>query len=134
MYRVITYKSKELKKKTLDLAAAQSAADFDILPEEKKPKRRRKKQDESLTFIIDGVEVREEDLTPDERADIEAETLLNEDGFYTALKPIDVTDEPEEEEEVEPEKKAGKKWQIAAVVTAAVVIIGAIGFFMIRFL
>lgn len=134
MYRVITYKSKELKKKTIDLAAAQSAADFDILPEEKKPKRRRKKQDESLTFIIDGVEVREEDLTPDERADIEAETLLNEDGFYTALKPIDVTDEPEEEEEVEPEKKAGKKWQIAAVVTAAVVIIGAIGFFMIRFL
>lgn len=134
MYRVITYKSKELKKKTIDLAAAQSAADFDILPEEKKPKRRRKKQDESLTFIIDGVEVREEDLTPDERADIEAETLLNEDGFYTALKPIDVIDEPEEEEEVEPEKKAGKKWQIAAVVTAAVVIIGAIGFFMIRFL
>lgn len=141
MYRVITYKSKQLKKKTIKLAAEEPAADFDVqdLPEEsgKKKKKRKKNKEESITYIIDGVEVREEDLTPDEKADIEAETLLNGDGFYTALTPIDV--EPEEEvipeaEEGEPEKKKAPAIAIAAVVVVTLLIIAAIGFVMVKHL
>lgn len=116
MYRVITYRSKLLKKTAYSIeelsAAGNPVADFDDFNEyeknidkqskkakknkkEKKPKENIENGDslefenKERTYIIDGVEVNEEDLTYDEKIDMEANALLNGDGFYTPLLPLD---------------------------------------------
>lgn len=128
MYRVITYRSRPLKKSTYPLDAADSAAPFgeDKNTEKKKPKKetkekkKKKEKPEEKTYIIDGVEVREEDLTQDERADIESNSVLNQDGFYDPLPPLDVYDT------VEKEKKGTNKLKIIGVVAVMVVVLAGI--------
>lgn len=99
MYKVTTYRSRPLKRQNVTINAAADAAAF---VEEKKPakekkgkkgkknKRKDKNIPEEKVYIIANEEVRESDLTDDERADIYAEQAINKDGFYTALDPIDI--------------------------------------------
>lgn len=78
MYKVITFRSRELKKNTFKIAEESSSADFSSV--------------KNSTYIIDGVEVREEDLTALEREDINAAEEFNKDGFYTAPLVADKDD------------------------------------------
>ena len=110
MYRVITYKSKPLKKNTIIFEGDSSSSDFG-----------EKKKKEEITYLIDDVEVREEDLTPDEKLDIEANAILNQDGFYTPLQPIDKFMQPEQTH-----KKSGNGWKIALIVAGTVAILAGI--------
>lgn len=125
MYRVITFKSKELKKKTIYIETEPdiSVSDFDDI--ETKRHRSRKKKDEGKVYMIDGVEVREEDLTNDEKMDLQAEALLNADGFYTALMPFDQISE-EKEENVEDEESNSDKKKDFTFIKIAGVMLGAI--------
>ena len=133
MYRVITFKSKELKKKTVFLAADNSAADFDN--ENIQNTKKKKKKKEIVTYIIDGVEVREEDLTEDERLDIASNNLLNTDGFYTPLKPEDYTEKANDSEEyTETSKKDNTALKIAAVLAVAVALMAGLAFIALRIL
>lgn len=124
MYRVITYRSKLLKKNTIpidfdELATDSSVADF---AEEKQPKRKKSKnKPDEKTYFIDGVEVREEDLTADEKLDLEANALLNGDGFYTPLLPLDYYDE-----ENQTEGKKTNVLMVAAVVLVTVALLAGI--------
>lgn len=112
MYRVITYRSRELKTKYISLNAAdQSAVNFN----------------EEKIFLIDGIEVNEEDLTNDERLDIEAKNMLNGDGFYNPLRPFDYYDIGDDK----PQKKNTKG--VIAVLSGAVVILIVLGIVFFKF-
>lgn len=134
MYRTITYRSKALKNKTIFIYdSPEEAADVSVAssaesektekPVKAEKKKKRKEKSEEVTYIIDGVEVREEDLTEDERADLRSEALLNTDGFYTPLKPLDY-EEPEEEET---ETKSSNKKMIGMIAVIAVAVIMVAG-------
>ena len=124
MYRVITYRSKLLKKNTIpidfdELATDSSVADF---AEKKQPKRKKSKnKPDEKTYFRDGGEVREEDLTADEKLDLEANALLNGDGFYTPLLPLDYYDE-----ENQTEGKKTNVLMVAAVVLVTVALLAGI--------
>ena len=136
MYRTITYRSKALKNKTIFLYdSPEEAAEVSVASstEEKEPdkpkkvdksKKKRKEKAEEITYIIDGVEVREEDLTEDERADLRGEALLNTDGFYTPLKPLDYEEPEEEETETKPSNK--KMIGMIAVIAVAVIMVAGV--------
>lgn len=123
MYRVITYRSIPLKKNTFSIdgyaATEDSVANFDA----EKPKKKKKQKEEEKTYIIDGVEVREEDLTPDEKLDMEANAILNTDGFYDPLLPLDYY---EEEEESSGNGKKVNKGAIAAIIGVTLLLVGGI--------
>lgn len=136
MYRVITFKSKELKKKTIYIETEPdiSVSDFDDVETERR--RSRKKKDEGKVYMIDGVEVREEDLTNDEKMDLQAEALLNADGFYTALMPFDQISEEKEENFEDEESNSDKKKdftfiKIAGVMLGAIALIAGMFAFML---
>ena len=143
MYRVITYRSRPLKKNTIKLEATgtpvaafdepvkqsgnKNATDIKAekktrkeLRQEKKELKAQKKSEREKIYIIDDVEVREEDLTADERADIEANAILNIDGFYTALKPLDYY----ENEEIKNNKP--NKLMIAVIVLGMIACVAAV--------
>ena len=125
MYRVITYRSKPLKKNTIIIEEDFSSSDFD------EPKKKRKRDIDEKTYLIDGVEVREEDLTPDEKLDIESNALVNGDGFYTPLQPIDAYFTTEETQE---NKKSNNALKIGLVIGAAVILLAGMIALMIKFL
>lgn len=86
MFQVITFRSEPLKNKTIfievDEPAATRGAGFNVA-------KKNKEIETGNTYLIDGEEVREEDLTENEQQDIIANKRLNQDGFYTPLEPID---------------------------------------------
>lgn len=128
MYRIITYKSKPLKKSTIILEEDSTSSDFSDNYIEEKPKKKQKKQKkkpDEVTYLIDGVEVSEEDLTIDERLDIESAALLNQDDFYTPLKPVDAF--LEGGEEVAEKKKSGNGWKIGVIIGVTFLLLGGIG-------
>lgn len=112
MYRLITYRSRKLKHTTLPLYEEdeettlsgyqpdRASLDEDELPDEavkltRKERRAQKKQLKAArkeavkTYIIDGEEVDEDDLTEEEWAEIRASEMINTDSFYDALEPVD---------------------------------------------
>ena len=109
MYRVITYRSRKLKHSTvrlyeedevLSLSGEEPDGDdlSDDEPESKMSFRERRAQKKQLkaaqketskTYVIDGEDVDEEDLTEEERAEIKASQMINKDSFYDALEPLD---------------------------------------------
>lgn len=112
MYRLITYRSRKLKHATLPLYETddeitlsgyqpdRASLDEDELPDEavkltRKERRAQKKQLKAArkeavkTYIIDGEEVDEDDLTEEEWAEIRASEMINTDSFYDALEPVD---------------------------------------------
>ena len=58
------------------------------LKEEQKRTRSLEPASENI-YVINGEDVAEEDLTKEEREDIEANKLLNQDHFYDPLEPLD---------------------------------------------
>lgn len=107
-YYAITFKSKKLRKNKIyineydDMEDSEDEYQESEMKMSRKEKRAQKKQlkeernrkqnTENLAenvYIINGEEVAEEDLTKDERADIEANNLLNQDHFYDPIDPID---------------------------------------------
>lgn len=77
MYRLITFRSRELKKNTIKLAAENTAADF---------------RAENSVYVINGLQVNEEDLTRLEKEDISAAKEFNTDGFYTSPEVLDINE------------------------------------------
>ena len=77
MYQAIVYKSKPLKK---NIVFIDEQADVKL------------KQD---VYIINGEKVKVEDLTENEKNDIIANEMLNQDGFYTPLSPLDINTKEE---------------------------------------
>ena len=132
MYRVITYKSKPLKKTTIILEEDNTSSDFSENYIEEKPKKKKKKKPHEVTYLIDGVEVNEEDLTFDERMDIESAALLNQDDFYTPLKPVDAF--VDGKEAPEPKPKNGNNLKIGLIIVATLLLLGGIGVAMYFFL
>ena len=130
MYRVITYRSRPLKVSTFsiddDAATDSSVAAFDEENIESVENKSKKKQKDEKTYIIDGVEVSEEDLTIDEKLDLEANAILNADGFYNPLLPLDYF---EEEEENKPQKAS--PLMIVAVVAVTVLLLAGVAAAMI---
>lgn len=108
-YYAITFKSKELRKNKIYITEYDDIEDFEAenaqeseikmsrserraQKKQLKAERNRQQNTENLAgnvYIINGEEVAEEDLTKDERADIEASNLLNQDHFYDPIDPID---------------------------------------------
>ena len=130
MYRVITYRSKELKKKSYSLkelsAAVNPAVDFDDDIYEQdydkvNKKNKGKNRPDEKTYIIDGMEVYEEDLTQDEKLDMEASSILNIDGFYNPLPPLDYYDQGGGEM-----KKKSNKLGVTLVVGGTVIALGVL--------
>lgn len=134
MYRVITYRSKLLKKTTYSYdeisAADDSVADFDDFEYEEieKKSKKKKKQKEEQIYEIDGEAVREEDLSVDEKLDMEANALLNVDGFYNALLPLDYYDTEENNYTDYDSKKKVNTLGIVLVLVGTVIALGAIAF------
>ena len=128
MYRVITYRSRPLKVSTFPIdditATDEPVADFDEEINSKKKKKKKKTKDipDEQTYIIDGVEVSEEDLTFDERLDMEANALLNSDGFYSPLQPLDYYDN---ESDGKPVKS--NKFAIIGIIMVMVMIAVGVG-------
>ena len=128
MYRVITYRSKLLKKSTYTFDEI-SAMDYSIAafdePESGKKKKKKKKEVEEQVYEINGEKVREEDLSIDEKLDMEAEALLNVDGFYDALLPLDYF---ENEQAGDTPKKKTNVLGIVLVILGTVIILGSLAF------
>ena len=145
MYRLITYRSRKLKHTTLPLYEEdeettlsgyqpdRASLDEDELPDEavkltRKERRAQKKQLKTArkeavkTYIIDGEEVDEDDLTEEEWAEIRASEMINTDSFYDALEPVDSG------EAVQVKRKLSK--QMVLVIGMVIICIG-IGVVMI---
>lgn len=145
MYRLITYRSRKLKHTTLPLYEEdeettlsgyqpdRASLDEDELPDEavkltRKERRAQKKQLKAArkeavkTYIIDGEEVDEDDLTEEEWAEIRASEMINTDSFYDALEPVDSG------EAVQVKRKLSK--QMVLVIGMVIICIG-IGVVMI---
>lgn len=117
-YYAITFKSKKLKRsivyidilpdleenKTIDnidsiFDANSSEPEVKMSRKERRAQKKQLKEEQKRTrslepaseniYVINGEDVAEEDLTKEEREDIEANKLLNQDHFYDPLEPLD---------------------------------------------
>lgn len=108
MYKLITYRSRRLESNYSEKLPTGSmlvgsfneiVEEIDDEPERKLTRKERKAQKKKLkeyeeqsnvkTYIIDGEEVEEGDLTEEELASIRASEMINKDSFYDALEPLD---------------------------------------------
>ena len=108
MYKLITYRSRRLESNYSEKLPTGSMLvgsfneiieEIEDEPERKLTRKERKAQKKKLkeyeaqsnvkTYIIDGEEVEEGDLTAEELASIKASEMINKDSFYDALEPLD---------------------------------------------
>ena len=108
MYKLITYRSRRLESNYSEKLPTGSMLvgsfneiieEIDDEPERKLTRKERKAQKKKLkeyetqsnvkTYIIDGEEAEEGDLTDEELASIKASEMINKDSFYDALEPLD---------------------------------------------
>ena len=108
MYKLITYRSRRLESNYSEKLPTGSMLvgsfneiieEIEDEPERKLTRKERKAQKKKLkeyeaqsnvkTYIIDGEEVEEGDLTEEELASIKASEMINKDSFYDALEPLD---------------------------------------------
>lgn len=138
-YRVITYRSRKLKHSTMifdDLGADDSApiSGFDDVDDEdeydddeeevrltrrerraqKKQLKKEKKENEKK-FRVGDEEYNEDDFDPEEVEDMRASEMMNKDGFYDPLEPIDSGEERVRE------KKSARTYLIIGAATLVVV-------------
>jgi len=140
MYYAITFESKELKKSKIYITDIEDGEDYEdeednelLQKPEKMSWRERKAQKKQLeaeqefnissenVYLINGEEVAEEDLTKEERADIEANKLLNQDHFYDALEPVDWGVKTKTKRQIQPA-------YIIGGIVCGIIIVGIIAF------
>ena len=115
-YRVITYRSRKLKRNTIlidEMGAGDSGpvSDFEDLDEDeyddddedvlltRRERRAQKKQlkkeqrENAKKFRVGDEEYNEDDFDPEDVEDMRASELMNKDGFYDPLEPIDSSEE-----------------------------------------
>lgn len=145
-YRVITYRSRKLKNSTIifdDLGTEDSApiSGFDEIDDEeddddeeevrltRRERRAQKKQlkkeqrENEKKFRVGDEEYNEDDFDPEDVEDMRASEMMNKDGFYDPLEPIDSGEERVRE------KKSSKTYFIIG--GATLVVLGIIIFSVI---
>ena len=147
-YRVITYRSRKLKHSTIifdDLGAEDSApiSGFDDAEDEieeddeeevrltRRERRAQRKQlkkeqkENEKKFRIGDEEYNEDDFDPEDVEDMRASEMLNKDGFYDPLEPIDSGEEKVREK---------KSMQTYLIIGGATVLVLGIIIFSIMFM